>query len=225
MSDEILLSRSPNISHPSRASLRLQVAIAAACILSLCLPGLVLLPESPQWLLRKGRDQEAKEALYKLRRDKQEVLDEIRAAKQSPPALGVQERLTRANVFAMTDSTLLMFLKETSGQAALQIYIIIIFQLSGFDMDPAWCSILVTSMKLLCAMAACAFVSRFRRKLAVSVGTVVAVGALCSIGGFFYLKDSLGMDVSSFDWFPLLALTLFMMGFAGAECEWNWEYS
>ncbi|XP_047497112.1 facilitated trehalose transporter Tret1-like [Penaeus chinensis] len=179
--------------------------------------GLLLTPESPMWLGRKGKEEAAREALTKLR-SASELPEELEAVNNKPVAEtsfknSFREVIQKPNLLAMFAAALVIFTKEINGNAIVAIYIVHIFQFAGVGLDPNLSSVIVGSVRLACNCVAVVLMHSLRRKPMLSIGIILTSLSGASMAAFFYLQNS-DYDVSSLGWLPITALSAFTIGYA-----------
>lgn len=188
--------------------------------------GLLFTPESPMWLVRKGREQEAVMILTEFRCSTEEVIEEVKAETKTSDkdvsfVNSLQEVVKKPNLIAMVASALLLVMKEMSGNSGVTIYIIYIFQFAGVGIDPSWSSVVVVSVRLLFNGLCTILVYNVPRKIALASGTITSSIAATSLGLFFFLQST-GYDVSHLGWLPLVSLVFYIIGYAGAQGPFCW---
>lgn len=175
----------------------------------------VFMPETPYFFLIKGRDQEAEEALMRLRRvDKPEsVREDINMMKD---AVIEGQRSSRNAIFELVGTRgnrrallILLGLKATqqfSGHMAIVAYTQEIFSHSGSSLEPSQAVVVLGGAQLIAGVVAAGLVDRAGRRPLMMISGMAAALALGVEGLFFYLKYELKTDVSSITWLPIVAL-------------------
>jgi SP family arabinose:H+ symporter-like MFS transporter len=157
----------------------------------LLLIGLVLVPESPRWLVQKKRAAEALEILTRVDGAENAALEiqEMRAS--SSTQSGRLSELFRPGIrIALLIAVSLGILQQWTGVSPLTFYAPIIFQKAGFKL--ASDALLQTSVmnfwNILCTVAAFSLVDRIGRRPLLLVGTAgMALGQLL-LGAFFHFN-------------------------------------
>ncbi|XP_066958488.1 facilitated trehalose transporter Tret1-like [Macrobrachium rosenbergii] len=189
--------------------------------------GVVLSPESPLWLARKGKEEEARKILYRYRCNLQEVAEDLKATckNQGQKAQSLSELLRvmakKPNVLAMIASSVNTIMKELVGFAVINIYIVHIFDAAGVGLDPRYSSVIVGVVRLAANTIASLLLHHFRRRVLLLCGNTLAGTAAFFIGLFFYLKSS-NYDVSWLGWLPVTGLAVHMLGCAAAIGPTTW---
>lgn len=188
--------------------------------------GLLVAPESPPWLFRRGREGKAIATLLRLRGSPEEVAQEITDLKKNSKmndSFRQSLRLVRrrANAVPMMLSVSLLMLKEFSGLSVLTIYIVKIFQLAGVGLDPFSSSIVVGSARLAFNVLGSTMLHHIPRRYLLVGGNLCTAAATGTIGIFFFVQTR-GYDVSRVNWIPLVALVVFMFGISVGVGPTTW---
>lgn len=160
--------------------------------------GMLIAPESPRWLILKGKEYSASKSLEWLRgrenaqaeaavdREIEKIKRDIAAKRKERVSL-VQLR-TSWKPFAV--SLGMMFLLQFSALNVLVYYAVSIFQLSEVSIDPNVASIIVGLTLLVSCMVALVVVSRLSRKLML-VTSILFMG-ICHIvlAICFHVRDN-----------------------------------
>ncbi|XP_076040820.1 trehalose transporter 1-like protein [Oratosquilla oratoria] len=195
------------------------IAIVMVAQLLVVLWALRFIPNSPLWLLKKGRVSESREALRYLRGDSytEEEADEIEASvmEQRKEAKGLKTQLElmkdKGVLKAMFLSICILLAKELTGQYVTVAYTVQIFQMAGSSDDPFWCSFYMGLMKFFPVFICCFLMERMpRRKLLICGQLLGSVGM--AIVGLFLVSPKLGADpdiLNTNGWIPLFGILVF----------------
>jgi len=214
------------------------LAWASAVFPGFLLIVMIPLPESPVWLLSKGRTSDAQKALKWLHHKRQTTNDNIPVELQQMSANATTSENTQTTVSPNIKSssgysrkelfrrpvlvpfalafTLLIF-QQVSGIDAIIFYTVSIFHSAGSDIDDHLATIIVGLVQLVANFFSLFIVDRAGRKpLLIASGAIMCV-ALLALGTHFYLQrfgteQSLGM-------LPLISLIVFMIGFSIGYCS------
>ena len=200
---------------------------------------LFFLPESPVWLMMKGKEDEAYETLVALRGDNGVADMEFKRMKED---LAIQikfeindmkkkkvskwRRMTglfRKSSFMKPLVSLIILVilgKELAGFCALNVYINKIIIQTGITVDHYMLSAVIMTFRTVLCIASNFYVPFFRRKVMCTVGgAVIVVGSLMvAISTNFDIGELLGTDNEMITWFPIIG-TIFLMygGYSGGH--------
>ncbi|CAL4225469.1 unnamed protein product, partial [Meganyctiphanes norvegica] len=174
-------------------------------------------PESPAWLLRHNRDEEAQKILAKIRSSTEEIDYEVMGIKSKlkmtedvPLHKKFKVLLNKPYIIALFVGCVVIIMKEMNGHFGIILYCVQIFEYSGTNLNPFLASIIIGSTRLIFCTVSTLIVHRVPRRTLLIVGNSFAAIATTSIGVFFYLK-SCDIDTSSLGWLPVSSLFFFMM--------------
>ncbi|XP_076178832.1 facilitated trehalose transporter Tret1-2 homolog [Ptiloglossa arizonensis] len=177
----------------------------------------VTMPESPYFLLKIGKREEAVAALARLRGKSaasvQKETDEMQAAVEE--AFRTEATLsdlfnTKANFKALIYTCLLAAFQQFSGINFVLFYMQKIFTSAGTSLSSANATIIVGIVQMLASCVTPVVVDRLGRRMLLifsGIGEIVTLGAL---GIYFYLHDALKSDVSSISVLPIVALVIYI---------------
>jgi SP family galactose:H+ symporter-like MFS transporter len=180
----------------------------------LFLLGVLFLPDSPRWLLMRGRRQEALDVLQRLRGDSDVVAREtadIEEQLKTPQRgwhLFQENRNFRRSVWL---GVLLQVMQQFTGMNVVMYYAPRIFKLMGYDTSAQmWFTALVGLTNVLATFIAIALIDRWGRKPILYTGfSVMAVG-LGVVGAMMHN----GIHDHGAQIFTVAMLLIFIVGFA-----------
>lgn len=181
------------------------------------------LPESPYWLVRKGREEDAARSLRRLRgrgANVEEELSQIVAGIKERQQATIKDQLQQfAHPHHHRPVLLLAVvftLRELGGQYVVFSYTVYLFREAGVHLDAFLCTILVGVMRVVFTSLGCVVVDRVGRRPLV-IATVLVCGAAQALGALFLL-----LDVPGASWVPLAAVLLFVSsyGFGLGPIPW-----
>ncbi|KAK4876105.1 hypothetical protein RN001_012527 [Aquatica leii] len=174
------------------------------------------MPDSPYYLLVKGKTEKARKALQSLRatEDVEKELIEITSAidrQQVEAGRFIDLIAIKSNRKAVTIMTILNFTQHFSGISVTYMNIHSILEDTVFLSSNA-AAILFSVLMLLAALCASAILDKIGRK--VILGTSCFLTSLCLfvIAGYFTLKHS-GEDVQSYNWVLPVTIMLYAICF------------
>ncbi len=159
----------------------------------LMLLAVLTLPESPRWLLAKGRDEEARGVLDRIRSLPEEVEAELAAIRQdlAVPQNGFSLFTGNSNFRrAIFLGIALQTIQQLTGINVFMYYSPFILKAAGFTSESQQLmgSVLVMTVNTLSTFIAIAFVDRFGRKPLMYLGFVIMGLAMCTVGTVFHLS-------------------------------------
>jgi len=178
----------------------------AALLLSL----LFFTPESPRWLLRAGRDAEARAILAAVAGPvgAEREITAVRAALAQEQG-GIVELFGPRALPPLVIAVVLMAVSQLSGINAIMYYSTTIFKSAGVGVkDSFMSSVIIGLVNVLFTFVALALVDRAGRRLLLLIGLTVQVAALGATGWMFHVAQS-GMGL-------LLAILVYIAAFAMA---------
>lgn len=188
----------------------------AALIMSLIM---FFMPETPQWLLSKGRNEEAEASLARLRTS--QVSQELGimsqsalAAQQSGTQYSLESIKSREFYKPMLLALALMFFQQFSGINAVLFYQADIFKDAAPESNAALNTIIVCLAQVLATIAGSVLVDRLGRKM-----LLLASGAGHTVSlimfGWYSFKSAADKDFqTSFAWLALASLIVFIISFS-----------
>ncbi|XP_049828180.1 facilitated trehalose transporter Tret1-like [Schistocerca gregaria] len=181
----------------------------------------VWMPESPYFLLMRGREQDAINTLLKIKGDlsPEELKAELDmmhdSIRRKQETKGKLKDLFTIPVHRRTLLITVGFiiLQMSTGAIALMTYTNSILEMSGSELDPNLSSIMQVAVQLLSSVGASLVIDRFGRKTLAMVSFVICGVCVAVEGAYFYINDVQGDVPSAFAWVPLAALIGFHVSF------------
>ena len=194
-----------------------------ACIFSFApvifLLSFAFMPETPYYLVKIGKIEEAKESLKKLRRKEDVDAEFDQILKDSGRQLS--ERGSYKDLFtvesnrrAMLLTTMARCFQQVSGISAFTTYCQYIFRESGQNIDKGVSAILFTGTLFVCNMLGSTFADKLGRKLTTLLSCAGCTIILTMETLYFYINEQTDIDLSMISWFPTLGMMFFVMFFA-----------
>jgi SP family galactose:H+ symporter-like MFS transporter len=176
--------------------------------------GVTLLPDSPRWLMMRGRRAEAVDVLHRLRGDAQVVAREAAEIEEQlkTPQRGWHLFLENRNFRRSVGlGVLLQLMQQFTGMNVVMYYAPRIFQAMGYATDAQmWFTALVGLTNVLATFIAIALIDRWGRKPILYTGfSVMAVG-LGVVGSMM----NMGIQSHAAQIFTVGMLLVFIVGFA-----------
>ena len=181
---------------------------------ALFLLGVLLLPDSPRWLMMRGRKAEAIDVLTRLRGDAAVVVSEVADIEEQlkTPQRGWHLFLQNANFRRSVGlGVLLQVMQQFTGMNVVMYYAPRIFEGMGYNTESQmWFTAIVGLVNVLATFIAIGLVDRLGRKPILYIGfTVMAVG-LGVVGTMMHL----GIHTHVEQMFTVVMLLTFIVGFA-----------
>ncbi|CAB3365730.1 Hypothetical predicted protein [Cloeon dipterum] len=174
------------------------------------------MPETPQYLLRRGKIEEATKSLQWFRGTHCDIKNELEDLKNAEE----QEKNNKISFFAMFRDRLALkgililfgvfFLQQLSGINAVLFYANSIFESAGSTLDPNINSIIIGAVQVAATIPASLVVDRLGRKLLLLV-SAVAMGVFIVILGFYFFYQAQLVEQG---WLPVTLLVLYIIFFS-----------
>lgn len=173
------------------------------------------LPESPVFLIKKRRLEEAKKSLKQLRSKNYNVqneLDELQREETAKVSF-MKEMKNKSTRKAFFIIICIFVLFQASGDNALLFYLTTIFIESGVSLDPFLSTIILGAVQLSAVSVSVALIDRKGRKFLLILSFLVMCIGLMGLAIFFHAK-LLKFNLESFQWVPVVCLCVFSVGFS-----------
>jgi SP family galactose:H+ symporter-like MFS transporter len=176
--------------------------------------GVFFLPESPRWLMLRGRKTEAVSVLTRLRGDAAVVTREVSDIEEQLTSPQHGWRLFRENANFRRSvglGVLLQVMQQLTGINVIMYYAPRIFETVGFGVKAQmWTTAIVGLTNMLSTFIAIGLVDRWGRKPILKTGFIVMAISLGAVGTMMYLGTvSRGEQI-----FTVSMLLIFIVGFA-----------
>ncbi|EFN89065.1 facilitated trehalose transporter Tret1 [Harpegnathos saltator] len=192
-------------------------AICCALLLPLVL-GAPFMPESPMWLVQRGRKAQVTRVLCILRGSNYDIEKEMAVLQDDVDKMarvqgGLKDLIgTQAGRRAIIVCLGLMSFQQLCGVDAILFYTVNIFQAANSTIDPFVASIVVGVVEVLMTITVALVIDRFGRKpLLIISGTAITID-LAILGYYFKLENE--GDVNAIGWLPLTCLSTFNIFFS-----------
>ncbi|KAH8382581.1 hypothetical protein KR009_004198 [Drosophila setifemur] len=180
--------------------------------------GLFVLPETPVYLLKKGRRAEAALSLKWLWGRYCDSRSAIQMIQNDLDQAGADASVkdlfsNRGSRNGLVISVLLMVFQQFSGINAVIFYTVPIFKSAGSTLDASVCSIVVGVVQVIMTLTSSLMIERAGRKMLLIFSSTVMTICLAMLGAYFNMKEG-GKDVSAIGWLPLLCVAFFIISFS-----------
>ncbi|XP_017786444.1 PREDICTED: facilitated trehalose transporter Tret1-like [Nicrophorus vespilloides] len=207
-------------------SITLFSVISAVFPIAFAILFFIFMPETPQFYLLKGRKDDARKSLIKLRRmdDVEEELKTMEAFLEENKSGDLRDVFTiRSNVKALMISVCLAAFQQLSGINIIQFYAQNIFETAGIkELPDEIPPIILGFCQFAAGFITPVIIDRFGRRILLLTSAIgMAVSQLPLGFYFYYLKE--GKDLESVSWLPVLLLVLYMLtyGFGFGPLPWS----
>lgn len=177
---------------------------------------MMFMPESPRWLMKSGREEEARAILTKVggAENASKQIEQIREALMEEE--GKWSELLSGGYFrALVIGSMLAIFSQLSGINAIMYYGPEVFKAAGVAQNNAFMqTVIVGAINLLFTFVAIGFVDNSGRKPLLLIGTAAQTIAHLLIG-YFFMKSMGGMPL-------LIAVLSFVAAFAMAMGPVSW---
>lgn len=182
----------------------------------------VFMPETPYYLLIRGRDEEAMRTLMKLKNtdDKEEAIVDLERIRRAVIESRENCKSSFKELYSTTGSRrsflALLFLKVTkqlSGITAIVVYGPAILDQSGFSIESKYLIVILCAGKVFAGVIATSLIDIVGRKIILLFSALGTCLALTIVGLFFFLHNYLKIDVNAFNWLPFVGLMIHVITF------------
>ncbi|XP_042866275.1 facilitated trehalose transporter Tret1-like isoform X1 [Penaeus japonicus] len=198
-------------------------AVSAAPFLPLSLM-ILLVPESPYWLVRKKRIEAAERSLRLLLGRDGRVAEELEAIRsttthrQSQVRDQVRELRKAHNVIPVVLMLSVFVLRELGGKGPVFNYTVYMFRKAGVRLDAFYCTVFVGVARLASTcVSACTLDLVGRKPLLAATAAICAVSEGVA-GAFLFL------EVEGAAWVPLASVIVFVVGYGIGLGPIPWVY-
>ena len=188
--------------------------------------GMIFLPETPRWLISKGREEEGRKVLDKV--EDPELVDEAVNRIKSDIARE-SEKASYAEIFkpwlrsALLIAVGIMFFQQFTGINTIIYYSPKIFKIAGIESNTLSIlpSILLGLVNVIFTVVSIMLLDKLGRRPLFFIGMAGMVFALFVLGLSFFMEESLG---SSLKYFTVASMFLYLMFFAISLGPLGWLY-
>lgn len=207
-----------------------QLAMVASIAPALLFLALMLIPETPSYLLYRGREDDAATSLSWLRGglDVTQELDTMRAnieAMREDSQVTCYREWRRDLVKPVLITCGLMVFQKFSGANAFNFYAVPILTEAFVGINPYSAAVVVGLLQILAGMVSSVLIDTVGRLPLLIVSNLLMSTALAGFGTFLYITGSNGVDAGpGLDWIPLTCALIFQVAFALGISPISWIY-
>ncbi|XP_069184553.1 facilitated trehalose transporter Tret1-2 homolog [Procambarus clarkii] len=187
------------------------------CVTAIPFFGLIFLPNSPRWLVTRGRVSDAEKALYFFRGKHYDFQPELKAiVEQSENSsrgtsnywqqLRIIKEPSVYRIFCLM--SFLILCVAFDGSYSLTAYLVPIFKTMKTSLDPYTCSIIFGVVRLVGTFFFLCVTDRLGRRPLIIVSYCVCAVCLAACGGYFYMQES--GSAAGLEWLPLSTVYIFI---------------
>jgi len=185
----------------------------------LLLVGMIIVPESPLFLLKKGRRNEALESLRQLRGTDFNCELELRQLESSLSAemktVFHWSVLLQPWAFKPIAAAFgVMFFIGLSGINAASFNAVDIFRAAGSSIDGGVCAIILNTTQAVCGVPAAIVTKRVGRRTLYLLSHLFCGIAMATLGTYFYFEQTQPENIKNLGWLPLVSLIIFSASFS-----------
>lgn len=183
---------------------------------------MLFVPESPRYLVQKGKTMEATSALLRFRGAyyKEQVDPELRVLKISvrnsqEKSAGWRDLFSLPVLRPISIAFLIYFFQVLAGIDPVLFYTVDIFSSAGATIDEYYSTIIVGSVQVVSALCGAFLVEYFGRRVLLIISELSMVLSLGVLGYFFFLKqqnDNVSPD--GLGWLPLTSLVVYVVSYS-----------
>lgn len=180
----------------------------------------VFMPETPLYLMSKGRKEDAAKSLRWLRGSEYDYSEELAGLQQQNEEekannVSVVQALKRtATKRAIFISLGLMFFQQMSGINAVIFFTGDIFRAANTGIEASTATIIVGVMQVIAVFVSTLIVDRAGRRLLLLPSIITMCACLIVLGGYFFAQTQNAESVASLGIIPIVAMCVFIILFS-----------
>ncbi|XP_013784835.1 facilitated trehalose transporter Tret1-like [Limulus polyphemus] len=197
------------------------LAVTSAILQATAMVSMIPIPESPSWLMNRGRKEEAVQAIYFFQGKRgvdaekqcEEIIKNVESDQTGRIALSdfKQEHYWKPALLSIG----LMFFQQLSGINAILFYTVEIFREAGSSLDESLSTILVAVVMVLFTILGSFLVDRAGRRILLLISGVGTATSLFCLGlSSGVLVHKIESFETRFGWIPLVCLLVYISTFA-----------
>ncbi|XP_076057378.1 facilitated trehalose transporter Tret1-like [Oratosquilla oratoria] len=174
---------------------------------------ILFVPESPYWLLRRGREKDAARALSRLRSENHSAEEELSSMRQAPlqPQMSLMQQwrllFAHGNYRPVLLLVLIFVLRELGGAMVIFMYAAYFFEMADTTLDPFTTTVLLGVTRLIATIVSAVIIDRTgRRPLLMASAMVCAI----AMGG---AAAALHTDPENLAWLSLTCVLIYVFSY------------
>lgn len=180
---------------------------------------LLIVPESPRWLLKNHRRILASQALVWLHVNEEIAQEELSRMEvdleENDSSSGSFRDMRKPSAYKPTLIAVgLMFFQQMTGINGILFYSASIFANSGFKDNVALPTIIIASILVVVTVISCLLVDRLGRKILFYISGICMVLSMLSFGFFYYITEVTESGKADLNWWSLLSVCMFITAFS-----------
>ncbi|XP_008547949.1 facilitated trehalose transporter Tret1 [Microplitis demolitor] len=192
-------------------------AISSLILPMVFLGSFAFLPETPSYLVRKDRMNDAAKSLMWLKNGDKSAADRellrlqslVKESSDVNEAVGLRDLFRdKATIKGLVIGIMLLCGQQTCGISAMLSYTAMIFQIAGSSLSPNSATIIVGAIQIFGSWLSTVLMERAGRRPLILISCMGMLVCHFILGLFLYLQYK-SYDVTSFGWIPLLALSVY----------------
>ncbi|KAG0714755.1 Facilitated trehalose transporter Tret1 [Chionoecetes opilio] len=196
-----------------------EVMLVCGCVTTVpTFIGLLFLPNSPRWLVTRGRVKEAHDALiflrgphYDSKLELQSIVDHFNnVTVKKTSTMRQMKQMQEPNVlYRLLFMAILTVLAQFTGSVSIVTYVVPIFQAANSTLNSYGSAVSIAGLRVAGTLVFMLVVERVGRRVLMVTSCLVCSVSLLLLGVYFLLQNT-GIDVSILGWLPLISLLVYM---------------
>ncbi|MCL4136053.1 UNVERIFIED_CONTAM: hypothetical protein GTU68_054125 [Idotea baltica] len=206
-----------------------KLAIVASVAPALLFVAVLIIPETPSYLLYQKKEKEAEASLEWLRGG-QDISRELATMKANIDAMRESEssscykELRRDLIKPILITCGLMVFQKFSGANAFNFYAVPILSQAFVGIDPYSAAVVVGLLQILAGMISSILIDTAGRLPLLIVSNILMSAALAGFGTYVYVTEGKEFTGVGTDWIPLTCALIFQVAFALGISPVSWLY-
>lgn len=176
----------------------------------------VFMPETPYYLIMKGRNEEAKQSLRWLRRklnvdvEFQSLSNDVKRQLSEPGTIR-DLFMIPSNRRAISIGAISRLCQQYCGISAFVTYTKYLFESAGGEVSTTASALIFSGLMIITNFLSAFVLDKIGRRMAMTISSLGCCASLTSLSVFIYLKDYTNLDLSGISWFPIFGMVCFVI--------------